>query len=249
MVKRLLAGTFFLHLHRKSSSYTSCSTTQMIASPGQAANPMEVTLLTAGTAPGHLLTATSAGRELRRGRLHRRLPRPGTSQFSRGAGREALLYCVRLSACFPPAHPRVPSRPQPHTLTWHTCRHSPRPACPTSQTAPAPARCLRLAARAEERSGHKRPVHVTAQLPAEMLSPRDNMEREHRATDPTKSVSLLPARHCPACCEGRLGCTAPNTTEPQQRSRSSCSGTRHSSARQRRQRNNGSCFPLACTMP
>lgn len=47
MVKRLLADTFFLHLHRKSSSYSSCSTTQMIASPGQAANPTEMTLLPA----------------------------------------------------------------------------------------------------------------------------------------------------------------------------------------------------------
>lgn len=86
MVKRLLAGTFFLHLHRKSCSYSSCSTTQMIASPGQMANPMETTLLTAGSAPGHLLTAMAAGpgppcerRELSSGKLHCRLPWPCVS--------------------------------------------------------------------------------------------------------------------------------------------------------------------------
>lgn len=213
MVKRLLADTFLLHLHRKSSSYSSCSSTQMIASPGQAANPRETTLLTPGTAPGHLLTATSTGpgppqerRELRSGRLHRSLPWPRTSRFSHGAGREALPYCGRLSTCFPPAHPRAPSRPQPHTLTWHTCRRSPHPACLASQTAPAPALHLRLAARTEKRSGHEWPVQASARLPAETLAPRDNTEHEHRATDCTKPVSLPPARHWPARCKGRLHC-------------------------------------------
>lgn len=188
MVKRLLADTFFLHLHRKSSSYSSCFTTQMIASPGQAANPTEMTLLPPDTAPGCLLVAMSAGpgppqerRELRNGRLHHKLPWPRTSWFSCGAGSEALPYCSRLFTCFPPAHPLAPSHPQPHTLTWHTCRRSHPPECLASQTAPAPALCLRLAARTEERSGHKRPVHTTAQLPAETLAPRDNTEHEQRA--------------------------------------------------------------------
>lgn len=202
MVKRLLADTFFLHLHRKSSSYSSCSTSQMIANPGQAANPTEMMLPTPGTAPGHLLTAMSAGpgpphkrRELRSGRLYRWLPWLRTSRFSHGAGREALPYCGRISTCFPPAHPQAPSRPQPHTLTWHTCRRSPRPAHLTSQTAPAPALCLRLAARTEERSGHEWLVHLTARLPAEKLALRDNTEHKHRATDDTKPASLPPPRH------------------------------------------------------
>lgn len=213
MVKRLLADTFFLHLHRKSSSYSSCSTSQMIASPGQAANPTEMMLPTPGTAPGHLLMAMSAGpgppherRELRSGRLYRWLPWPRTSRFSHGAGREALPYCGRISTWFPPAHPQAPSRPQPHTLTWHTCRRSPRPAHLTSQTAPAPALCLRLAARTEERSGHEWLVHLTARLPAEKLALRDNTEHKHRATDDTKPVSLPPPRHWRTYCEGRLHC-------------------------------------------
>lgn len=53
MVKRLLADTFFLHLPRKSSSYSSCSNIQMAACPGHTAmaNPMGMVLLTPGTAP------------------------------------------------------------------------------------------------------------------------------------------------------------------------------------------------------
>lgn len=53
MVKRLLAGTFFLHLPRKSSSYSSCSNIQTAAHPGHAAmaNLMGMVLLTPGTAP------------------------------------------------------------------------------------------------------------------------------------------------------------------------------------------------------
>lgn len=255
MVKRLLADTFFLHLHKKSSSYSSCSTTQMIASPGQAANPTEMTLLPPDTAPGCLLVAMSAGpgppqerRELRNGRLHHKLPWPRTSRFSCGAGREALPYCSRLFTCFPPAHPLAPSHPQPHTLTWHTCRRSHPSACLASQTAPAPARCLRLAARAEERSGHEWPVHTTAQLPAETPGPRDNTEHEQRATDYTKPMSLPPASALASMLQGR-DALPPNTTEPQRRSCGSGSGNGHCSARQRRQYNNRSCFPLACTVP
>jgi len=127
MVKRLLADTFFLHLHRKSSSCSSCSTTQTSASPGQAANATEMTLLTPGSAPGHLLMATSAApgppqeeRELRSSRLHRRFPWPRASQFSRGAGREPLPHRSRLPTCFPPAHAQAPSHPQPaHSLGTH----------------------------------------------------------------------------------------------------------------------------------
>lgn len=75
------------------------------------------------------------------------------------------------------------SHPQPHTLTWHTCRHSPHPAGLASQTAPAPALCLQLAARTEERLGHEWPLHTTTQLSAKTLAPRDNTVHEHGATD------------------------------------------------------------------
>lgn len=63
MVKRLLAGTFFLHLWRKSSGYTNCST--LTASQGQGDNPMEVATLT----PAH----SCEGGQWEQGQLHHRL--------------------------------------------------------------------------------------------------------------------------------------------------------------------------------
>lgn len=65
--------------------------------------------------------------------------------------------CPRSAAASPCSPPQAPSPPQPW-LTGHTCRRSPRSARLTSQTAPAPARCLQLAAGTEQSSGNGRAV-------------------------------------------------------------------------------------------
>lgn len=122
MVKRLVADTFFLHLHRESLSCSCCSTTQVLASPGQATNPTEMTLVRAGSAPGHLLTARSAGSgprlktgEMRSDRLHRRLH----SHAPHGLAVEQVEKpsCTAAALLLPTSTPAAPSRPSPaHSL-------------------------------------------------------------------------------------------------------------------------------------
>lgn len=207
MVKRLLAGTFFLHLPRKAQAIQAVptSTWQPALATQQWQSRWEWCCWHQA-----LLQTPPHGRAFEhKAAEEQQAPSQALHlMVQHAAGTAALPHCGS-----PPTAPPRPRCPQQPTLTCCTCRRCPHPAAPASRTAPGPARCSGLAAGTGQGSGHLGPAHSTAPRPAQALGP--GQSTQHGAAGCPRALSL--PRHG--------GCSAPQHGQPAPRGHSSCSGT------------------------